>query len=74
MNTFKNIGSSKTIIGILVSMVAGTLQLSGAVDIGPGEQATLVQSLVDIATIAGVFVGQVYAIYGRIVAKDKITL
>ncbi len=67
MSDFKTLFTSKTFWGALVAVLAGALSMFGY-QIGPADQAELVNSVSGLAAAAGGLV----AIYGRIVASKRI--
>ena len=68
----KKLIASKTIIGILITAVCTILQILGVVDITATEQATLLNSIVDIGVATLTLAGLALALYGRIVATKQI--
>lgn len=65
--------ASKTLWGILVSIIATAFQLFGVVNISDIEQGQLTDKIIVLADLIAQFIGFVLAIYGRIVAKHNLT-
>jgi CDP-diglyceride synthetase len=63
----KSLLQSKTVWGALIAAVSSVAGVAGHV-IAPDIQ----MQLIDVCTTVGTLIGSVIAVYGRIVAKDKI--
>lgn len=68
----KNWHMSKTIWGAVIALVCTGLRLAGVADVSTEEQASLADSIVNMATMVGQLGGMVLAIYGRVKAEKSI--
>ena len=58
--------ASKTIWGGIIMVVATVLQIAGVASVSAEEQATLIEGIVNVASVVGQLFGAILAIYGRI--------
>ena len=72
MNTTKPFYKSKTMLGNLVSVIGTLLIVTGVVEIPQGDLVAIANSVDSLIAVVSVLAGQLFSIYGRIVAKFQI--